>query len=71
MSDYTLCAHERIIPIMALLALSCELLCAIAHHLHSESDLNAFAQTNRLLYQLTNPYLYNHNIRYSNNSALL
>ncbi|KAF5845576.1 hypothetical protein GGP41_009389 [Bipolaris sorokiniana] len=57
---------------MPLVNLPHELLCAIvAEHLHAESDLNAFARTNRLLYHLTNPYLYDHNIRCSNDSALL
>jgi hypothetical protein len=56
---------------MPLLDLSRELLCAIAQHLHAESDLNASAQTNRLLYQLTNLYLYNYNIQHLSSSALL
>ncbi|EUC40187.1 hypothetical protein COCMIDRAFT_42757, partial [Bipolaris oryzae ATCC 44560] len=56
---------------MSLTNLPRELLYAIAEHLHAESDLNAFARANRLLYHLTNPYLYDHNIRHSNSTALL
>jgi hypothetical protein len=56
---------------MGLLDLSRELLCAVAQNLHVESDLKAFARTDHLFCQLTNPYLCDHNIRCSNDSVLL
>src|SRR6266487_6102015 len=56
---------------MPLLDLSAELLLFIAEILESKGDLNAFSQTNRRLYSLLNNYLYRHNVRECNGSALI
>jgi ankyrin repeat protein len=56
---------------MPLLHLPHELLWSLAEILESETDINAFTQTNRRLYNLLNTYLYRHNIQQSRISALL
>ena len=48
-----------------------ELLISIAENLCLERDINAFAQTDRRLYRLLNKYLYHHNVRHGESSALL
>ncbi|KAL1963470.1 hypothetical protein VTN77DRAFT_8371 [Rasamsonia byssochlamydoides] len=55
----------------SLLDLPNELLQLIAKHLDSQRDINAFSRTNRLLYRLVNPLLYQHNIRNFGSPALL
>jgi hypothetical protein len=57
--------------IMGLLDLRSELICLVAEYLPAEGDLNSFAQTSSLLYAQLNWLLYNHNIQFSNDSALL
>ncbi|KAF2254159.1 hypothetical protein BU26DRAFT_385809, partial [Trematosphaeria pertusa] len=56
---------------MPLLDLSNELLCLVSENLLSESDINALARTDRLLYDLTNIHLYRYNVQHSDSSALL
>ncbi|KAL2866400.1 ankyrin repeat-containing domain protein [Aspergillus lucknowensis] len=56
---------------MQLLDLPNELLKQIGERIEQERDINAFAQTNRLLYQVANSHLYRTNARNSAGSALL
>jgi ankyrin repeat protein len=55
---------------MPLLGLPNELLTQISKSIPHEADINAFAQTNRLLYAITNLHLYQHNAQHSASSAL-
>ncbi|PGH02527.1 hypothetical protein AJ80_08838 [Polytolypa hystricis UAMH7299] len=55
---------------MSLIILPSELVLMITDLLGEERDLNAFAQISRYLYQVTNPLLYQHNVRHSEASAL-
>ena len=55
---------------MPLLSLSNELLLEIASYFKYGSDINALMQTTGRLYYLLNTYLYRHNIRYFESSAL-
>ena len=56
---------------MLLLSLANELLLVIGEDLESQKDINAFARTNRRLYNLLNAYLYRRNVRDSQSFALL
>jgi ankyrin repeat protein len=56
---------------MPLLDLPNELLTQISKSIPHEADINAFAQTNRLLYTITNSHLYHHNAQHSASSTLL
>ena len=55
---------------MFLLKLPNELLLLVTSYFNYESDINSLARTTRQLYHLLNPYLYRHNARYGNGSAL-
>ena len=55
---------------MSLLSLSNELLLEIASYFKYGSDINALMQTTGRLYWLLNTYLYRHNMRYFESSAL-
>jgi ankyrin repeat protein len=55
---------------MLLLDLPNELLQCVSENLKLERDINALTRTNRYLYDLLNPYLYRHNVRFSGSSAL-
>jgi ankyrin repeat protein len=55
---------------MPLLSLPNELLENIAESLQFECDINALAKTNRLLYDLLNPYLYRFNVQQKGSSAV-
>ncbi|RDW61820.1 ankyrin repeat domain-containing protein [Aspergillus mulundensis] len=57
---------------MSLLTLPTELLSRIAIHLlPSPQDLNSLAKASKLLYTITNPILYNHQIAHQNSTALI
>lgn len=56
---------------MPLLHLPNELLSRCSEYLESESDINAFAQSNSRLYCLLNSYLYRRNVQQSESSALI
>lgn len=56
---------------MHFLNLPNELLCLIASFFNFGYDINSLAKVNTHLYLLLNPILYQHNARYSYNSALL
>lgn len=55
---------------MSLLSLSNELLLEIASYFKYDSDINALMQTTGRLYYLLNTYLYRHNFRYFESSAI-
>ena len=56
---------------MPLLKLANELLQSVVQHLNSLKDINAFCQTNKMLYALLNTYLYLQEIHRFGSSALL
>ncbi|KAL2862585.1 ankyrin repeat-containing domain protein [Aspergillus lucknowensis] len=56
---------------MPLIDLPNELLHLISTSLEHERDINAFAKTNRHLYNLVNPHLYQVNAQYNDSSALI
>ena len=56
---------------MPLLNLPNELLLYVADNLRTERNINAFARTSRRLYNLLNTYLYRHNVKRFEGSALL
>ncbi|BCR90407.1 uncharacterized protein ACHE_60293A [Aspergillus chevalieri] len=56
---------------MTLLMLSNELVLEIAGYLKYESDINVLMQVSGRLYYVLSPYLYRHNARYSEGSALV
>jgi hypothetical protein len=53
------------------LHLPTELLLLVANFLEAERDINSLAQTNKRIYFLVNPYLYQHNSLRLASSALL
>jgi len=53
-----------------MLHLSNELLLEIVEALESDADINAFAQSNRRLYNLANTYLYRHNVQECQSSGI-
>ncbi|KAJ5804882.1 hypothetical protein N7474_010769 [Penicillium riverlandense] len=55
---------------MSFIDLPNELLCAIAKDLHREKSISALARTNRFFFSALNGYLYAHNVRHHNASAL-
>ncbi|KAL2861215.1 uncharacterized protein BJX67DRAFT_385963 [Aspergillus lucknowensis] len=55
---------------MVLLALPHEILLMIAGCLGFENDINAFARASRALHNLLNKYLYQHNVKHGDSSAL-
>ncbi|RLL94297.1 hypothetical protein CFD26_101803 [Aspergillus turcosus] len=55
---------------MNLLSLPTELLLEIAKHLENQAWLNAFARTNRFIFNVINPYLHRYNADYQKHTAL-
>jgi hypothetical protein len=55
---------------MLLLNLLIKILLLIAENLQVEGDINAFAWTNNRLYSILNPYLYRHNVKREDSTAL-
>ncbi|KAL2848322.1 ankyrin repeat-containing domain protein [Aspergillus pseudodeflectus] len=58
------------IAAMPLIHLPIELLTEIAELLEYEDEINSLARTCRFLYNLFGPFLYKHNVRHGNSSAL-
>ena len=56
---------------MPLFDLPDELLLCISDNLESESDINAFAQSNRRLHDILNAHLYRHNVQQLGSSGFL